>query len=187
MNFFEYQQTFEQILSNPQPSAPYDDEFYRTYTQLNESRMNRWLKTGVLLPELKALIHSIDRPMKWIVITEPWCGDAAHNIPFMDMMARENGLITLEFQLRDTEPFLINDYLTNGGKAIPILVMRDSDDNDLAVWGPRPVDCQALYHRLKSENAPKEVMMTEIQKWYNNDKGQQMQEEIYKLLTEIAG
>lgn len=45
--------------------------------------MNRWFKTGRLLDEMVTLIRQIDQPQHWIVITEPWCGDASHSIPFL--------------------------------------------------------------------------------------------------------
>ncbi|HKG07153.1 MAG TPA: thioredoxin family protein [Pedobacter sp.] len=183
MNFQEYQQQFVAILTDAAPAAPYDNPAYLDYTKLNWSRMNRWLKQGVLSDELKTVVSSISTPRHWIIITEPWCGDAAHIVPFLHMAAELNPLITVEYQLRDTEPFLINDYLTNGGKAIPKLIIRDEAGLDLANWGPRPAACQILYHRLTAEKADFETVKSELQKWYNNDKGRLIQEELVALIA----
>jgi hypothetical protein len=32
---------------------------------------------------------------------------------------------------------LIENYLTNGGKSIPIVIFLDEDFNEIAHWGPR--------------------------------------------------
>jgi hypothetical protein len=183
MTFNEYLATFESILSSTHPAAPYDQPDYFNYAKLNWSRMNRWLKQALPSEDIIETLAGIKEPQHWIVITEPWCGDAAHIIPFINMIAELNPLITIDYQLRDAEPFLINEHLTNGGKAIPKLVIRDATGHDIASWGPRPVDCQVLYIKLKAEHADFETMKTELQKWYNADRGIQIQEELNRLLT----
>jgi len=185
MTFNEYQQLFATILEDPNPAAPYDNPAYLEYTKLNWSRQQRWLKTGVLEDTLVQVVKEITTPQHWIVITEPWCGDAAHSVPFLHLISMLNPLITIDYQLRDSAPFLIQNYLTNGSKAIPKLVIRDASSEDLAVWGPRPVACQQLYTTLKAGNADAEHLKTELQKWYNADKGHSLQAELKALLTGI--
>ncbi len=51
------------------------------YAKLNWSRMNRWLKVGTLSDEIKETLSKVDTVQHWVVITEPWCGDAAHIAP----------------------------------------------------------------------------------------------------------
>lgn len=81
MDFIAYTAEFDRILNNPAPPAPYDKADYLNYTKLNASRMRRWLRKGVLSEELAKAIADIKTAQQWIVITEPWCGDAAHSIP----------------------------------------------------------------------------------------------------------
>lgn len=181
MKFQQYLALFEEILHSENPEAPYSDAHFMNYTKLNWSRMNRWFKTGGLLPEAKAKIEAIDQPQKWILITEPWCGDAAHIVPFIKMLADLNPLIELELELRDQEPFRINDYLTNGGKAIPKLIIQDASAKDLAVWGPRPKEAQELYASLKASEADFETVKITLQNWYNEHKGVEIQEELMRL------
>ncbi len=184
MTFQEYLNYFQSIIdkSNGEQAAPYDNTDYIEYTRMNWSRMNRWLKTGKLSAELSEYIKSIAEPQEWIVITEPWCGDAAHSVPFIHMLAGLNPLIRVEYELRDSEPLRINDYLTNGTKSIPKVIFRNASGADLAVWGPRPAGCQEVYSRLTAEKADFETVKTEIQKWYNADKGVEMQEEMLEKL-----
>lgn len=188
MTFREYQQYFENILqkTNEEQSAPYDNADYIDYTRLNWSRMNRWLKTGKISDELKAAVQNITSPQQWIIITEPWCGDAAHNIPFIEMAAAENPHITLSYELRDSQPFRINEYLTNGSKSIPKLIIKNNAGSDLATWGPRPAGCQKIYAELTAQQADFETVKTEIQKWYNADKGEELQKELTYVLYSYA-
>ncbi|UYW01920.1 thioredoxin family protein [Flavobacterium agricola] len=182
----EYIAYFKTIVDTPDTDqkAPYDNPEYLNYTKLNNSRMNRWLKTAELLPELKATVQKITQPQHWILITEPWCGDAAHNVPFIILAARENPLIQLSFEMRDAAPHRIEQYLTNGGKSIPKLIIKDAAGTDLAVWGPRPAACQAVYSELKAANASFDETVTAIQNWYNADKGLATQTELLATLKQ---
>lgn len=159
MTFKEYDFYFQTILETEDPEAPYDDEFYLNYTRLNYSRMKRWLKTGVLSAELKEVLHTLDQDLDFVIITEPWCGDAAHIVPFLELMAAETDRITTEYVLRDAEPFMINDYLTGTSKSIPKVVIRDENGKDLAVWGPRPKSCQTVYDFHKENKSDKETLL----------------------------
>ena len=182
MNFFEYQDLFTQILSSDNHSAPYDNPDYLNYTKLNESRQNRWMKKGIILEETKNAFSKIDTAQHWIIISEPWCGDAAHIVPFLVKLSELNPKITYEIQLRDSAPFIIENYLTNRAKAIPKLVIRDENRNDLAVWGPRPIEAQELFLELKLSNANSEQQKIALQNWYNTDEGVKIQQEICKII-----
>lgn len=187
MNFDEYLKYFESIVDTAavDQSEPYNNEDYFGYTKLNWSRMNRWLKTGVLNEEIKSTVQSISQKQNWIVITEPWCGDAAHIVPWFELLSRENNNITIKYELRDSEPFRINQYLTNGkSKSIPILIVKNEADEDLIVWGPRPDLCQNLYQKLIEEQADFETLKTALQKWYNDNKGSEIQKELNILLKQ---
>lgn len=184
MNFHDYQQQFEAILSGALTSGVYDDPHFVNYTKLNHSRMNRWLKKGELLAESKKVLATIQTPQKWILITEPWCGDAAHCVPFIVMMAKQNNLIFLEIQLRDTNSE-IDSYLTNGGKAIPKLIIRNDANEDLAIWGPRPEPCQNVFKAEKEKGAEMDALKVVLQEWYNGNHGVAIQEEICAILSTI--
>lgn len=183
MTYSEYTALFESILTTEIPSAPYDNADYLNYTKLNESRQRRWDKKGELSDETIELLSNIENAQHWIIISEPWCGDASHCVPFLVKMAEINPKITYDIQLRDSEPFLIEDYLTNGGKAIPKLIARDSDGNNLFVWGPRPEKAQELFLSLKEKNADFEELKIALQEWYNENKGVAIQKEIIQLVS----
>lgn len=182
MDFDAYLNYFKGIINHEVPPPPYNDPLYIEYTKLNWSRTNRWLKYGELNEELVQLIKKISNPQHWIIITEPWCGDAAHSVPFMHLLASQNAMIEISYELRDAPPHRIEQYLTNGSKSIPVLIVRSRQGDDLFRWGPRPAEAQALYLDLKARNADFEEEKIILQKWYNEDKGQMMQEEFLQLM-----
>lgn len=183
MTFQEYLDYFEQILASPDDYDPYGDEEYLNYTKLNWSRMNRWLKRFEPNDAIKSLIVSITEPQHWIVITEPWCGDAAHSVAQLYQIVKNSPNIDFEIQLRDKEPFLIEDYLINGSKSIPKLIIRNDVGHDKVIWGPRPQPLQDLYIQMKGERKPFLEINEVMQKWYNEDKGEELQRE---LLAELS-
>ena len=188
MNWTEYISLFEGIVSKENTNPPYDNADYLNYTVLNHSRQNRWLKRGAITPELKAQIESISESQEWILITEPWCGDAAHINPFVYLASQLNDKIDFKINLRDGEDSLIQNYLTNGtSMSIPILVVRDKNGTDLFSWGPRPTDAQAILARQKNEeDTSAEDKKIEFQGWYNKNKGVDIQNELLEKFKSLG-
>ena len=183
MTFQEYLDYFEQILASPEEYDPYGREEYLSYAKLNWSRMNRWLKRFEPSDATKSLIAGITEAQHWIVITEPWCGDAAHSVPQLYQIVKNNPNIDFEIQLRDKEPFLIEDYLTEGSKSIPKLIIRNDVGHDKVIWGPRPNKLQELFEQMKREGHEFGEMKEFMQKWYNEDKGEALQMDLLAQLS----
>ena len=181
MNWNEYMSKFDEILDGTNRNEPYDQKVYQEYVKLNQSRINRWLKKDIMTDEMKSVMASIDKPQKWVLITEPWCGDAAHSTPALYMISELSDKVELEIQLRDVDSE-IDNYLTNGGKAIPKLIVRDEDGNDLFTWGARPAACQEMVIGMKDMKLSSQDKTMRIQQWYNKNKGVTIQEEIAELL-----
>ncbi|WP_460685500.1 thioredoxin family protein [Niabella aquatica] len=184
MNWNEYLNYTHEIVNADVPPAPYDHPDYYHYTKMNEARMKRWIKTNPITPEAASLIKSIDQPQQWVVITEPWCGDAAHIVPIIYLMSTWNDKISFTLQLRDSASE-IDHYLTSGSKSIPILIVRDENGKDLFHWGPRPKKGQEMYLELAARKADFEEIKTAIQNYYNADKSLSTQKEIIALLSKV--
>ena len=183
MTISTYEAQFETILSGKYKLQPYDEEAFFNYTQLNERRLKRWYKTGKLLPELEQHILSLEEAQNWLLITEPWCGDAAHVQPFIAKLAQLNPNIQLSVQNRDAPGSEIDQYLTNGGRSIPKLIVRDAKGQDLFNWGPRPKPAQAIHlSHINNDTLSKEEKKIALQNWYNQDKGLTFQQELLDLL-----
>ncbi len=62
-----------------------------------------------------------DKNLRILVITEDWCGDAMVNVPILKHIAEEiNDEIKVVY--RDQNVELMDQYLTNGGRSIPIFI-----------------------------------------------------------------
>lgn len=183
MNYQEYNDLFEQIKEGNTTNLHYTDAL-NAYTILNKSRQERWIKKGELLPETIAFLKGIQETQKWVLITEPWCGDAAQVVPFIQLMAQQNPLIQLEIQLRDSDS-QIEQYLTNGSKSIPVLIVRNAHGEDLFHWGPRPSSATAIHLKNKDLDIPQEKKKVELQQWYNSNKGVEIQKEILQKFQSL--
>jgi len=153
------------------------------YTKLNIKRSERIEKTYAVSPVLNEMLMKIDKPQVWMAITEIWCGDSAQNLPYIAKMADVNPMISLKIVLRDQNPAIMEQYLTNGTRSIPILVSFDSDQNELFRWGPRPKEAAELVRKAKEEGKPKDKFIEELHLWYGRNKGKAIEEEFIALLS----
>lgn len=185
LDYPTYRSLIKSLLSENKTTGSNHSEAMLAYTKMNEQRMNRWDKKITLEAELSNEIAELHK-LNFLVITEAWCGDAAQNIPFIAKLAAENSKIDLRFVLRDEHPDLMDQYLTNGAKSIPILVMMDENFNDLARWGPRPEPVQHMVMEAKEKpNLDQPKFIESIHKWYAVDKNQTISNEFKKLLKSI--
>lgn len=84
-----------------------------------------------------------DKNLRILVITEDWCGDAMVNMPILLHIAKE---IDAEVKVvyRDKNLELMDQYLTNGGRSIPIFIFMNENYEEVGVWGPRAAALQKL-------------------------------------------
>ena len=152
------------------------------YTNMNVKRMNRWNKTWNPSPEVKSIIQKSTDKINFLIITEAWCGDAAHNIPMLAKLIESNTNWNLKFVWRDVDTSIIDAYLTNGSRSIPKLVAFNEDNDVLFTWGPRPEPLQDIYLDLRDKETPYPDINTTLQTWYNQDKGQHIEKEFITLI-----
>ncbi|MGJ7912413.1 thioredoxin family protein [Neobacillus sp. LXY-1] len=97
------------------------------------------------------------RELRVIVLTEDWCGDAMLNNPILFRIAEAAG-IEIRCLLRDQNLELMDQYLTNGtSRAIPIFIFIDQEGSEVAVWGPRAPEMQALVERERTNLPDREA------------------------------
>lgn len=180
LSYSEYKILISDLLERGESTTKGGDEALVPYSELNLRRMNRWDRTFKIDPALKEKITNASA-QTWIVLTEGWCGDAAHCVPIIQKIAELNEKIDLHLVLRDENEDLMNDFLTNGGKSIPKLIMYDPEKETVKnTWGPRPNGAAEIFNSLRGEDY--EVINVELQKWYNKDKGKSTAAEIVELL-----
>ena len=157
------------------------------YSELNESRMNRLEKTIQVAEEVKAKLENLDKKYIWLVLSEGWCGDAAQILPVIHKMDEVAENVTLKIALRDDNDALMQHFLTNGGKAIPKLIILDAETFEVvADWGPRPAGAKQLILDYKAAHGVvDEPAKIALQKWYLHDKGISIQHEIVEMHEQV--
>lgn len=156
------------------------------YTKMYMHRSDRWDRRGKLNTELKNKLKRVEREMIWLVINEGWCGDGAQTLPFINKMAAESDHIELKIILRDQNPEVMDQFLTNGARSVPKLIAIDKQNGEvLGTWGPRPVEANELYWEGKNDpETPNKVAVQDLHLWYAKDKGRSIQQEFLKLLDD---
>lgn len=182
MDYQTYRALVDQLLLEGKSTSEASYDLH--YTKMNVQRMNRVDKTVSLTDDLISTINQLKDNYKFLVITEGWCGDAAQIIPVFNKIATVSlGRIDLKFVLRDKNLPLIDAHLTNGGRAIPVLiVLNESADQVLATWAPRPQVLQDLLKKWKKETTEMPILAEKLHGWYAKDKTQSTQEELNDLL-----
>lgn len=184
ITYKEYIELVKTLVENESTTGLDKSEAMVNYTMLNDRRMKRWDKTVKVSDEAKRRLERFDKKVTWLVITESWCGDAAHVVPVINKIAELHSNIDLKLVLRDDNDELMNQFLTNGGRAIPKLIMLDKETNEvLGTYGPRPSEATKMVNDFKQSHGKLTPEFKEdLQRWYNSDKGQNTIENLLQLL-----
>ena len=106
-----------------------------------------------------------------LVIAEDWCGDASSTIPIVARFADTVPGMELRILRRDEHPELMDRYLTNGSRSIPIVIALDDGFRELGHWGPRPTTLQSWVLENRPV-VPKAELYPQVRKWYARDRGE---------------
>lgn len=185
MSYQDYRTLMSQLVEQESTTGNDKSEDMVNYTKLNDQRMKRWDKTIKVSESLKADFANSENKQTWLVITESWCGDAAHIVPVFNKLAELNENINFRVVLRDDNEALMNQFLTNGGKAIPKLIIIDEASNSVInSYGPRPTEATQLVLDYKAKHGLITPEFKEdLQQWYNKDKGQNVISDIMNLIA----
>lgn len=187
MTFMEYYRFTEQLANRKITNHTYSPE-QMEYIRLNFFRMKRVLRNLCIPPRYSDQMKNINRDWYWLVIAEPWCVDAANNLPVIAMLAAQNMKIDLRILLRDQHPGVIDQHLTNGARSIPKLICYDQHMVETGKWGPRPKELLDHINELKETSSlSKEELKRQTQIWYNLDIGTSFLKEFTGQLLEWQG
>ncbi len=184
LTYEEYNKRWIEELQNRNPenlSAEEKDLF--EYKKLNKQRSERIDKTYQPSEKIIKLTQALKGKQHWMINTEPWCGDSAQNLPYIKKIASLNPDIDFKIILRDSNPDIMDLYLTHGTKSIPKLVAFDEDGNELFIWGPRPKAAQELINQLKSEGIVKPELYEKLHLWYGRNRGKDIEDEFLNILS----
>ena len=183
LSYQEYRNLVTTLFTNGRVTGLEQLESLLHYTKLNEARMNRLDKTMKVVDDVKLKLINLDKKYTWLVISESWCGDAAQILPILNKMSEVTDNVNLRIVLRDENSDLMNQFLTNGSKSIPIVIILEENLKIINTFGPRPNAARKIVEEYKLKNGSiDETLKIELQKWYLADKGTSTQKEIVELM-----
>ena len=182
-SYREYRTLVSKLINEGKSTGKEQSADLLHYSELNEVRMNRLEKTLKIDTEVQKTLENLKSKQTWLVISEGWCGDAAQILPIIKLMSETSDNIELKIVLRDENEEIMNQFLTNGAKSIPKLIILNENLEVINHWGPRPEGAKNLIIDYKAKHGiVDEQAKIDLQKWYLEDKGISTMKEIVAML-----
>jgi hypothetical protein len=155
-----------------------------------ESKEHCALWTGVYrtarIPEwAKDTVARLGRRFRFVVLAEDWCGDASSTVPVLARWTEETGM-ELRVLRRDEHPEVMDAYLSNGARAIPIVIVLTEQMEEIGHWGSRPAALQAFVTGERSQGRTSRTYFPEVRRWYAQDKGESTLREVLEVMGRAA-
>jgi hypothetical protein len=133
--------------------------------------------------------------LRCLILMADWCGDVVRNVPVV-FRALENSGVPVEVLIMEEHLELMDQFLTMGGRSIPIVIFADTGGFVLGQWGPRPAHVQAVMKKFKQENPDRDAAdyqekiaaaRTEMGKQYGEGTGYQavIVKELRELISSL--
>lgn len=182
-SYQEYRSLIKELLTQNKSTGNNQSEEILNFSSLNDKRMDRLDKTIKLEEATQGKLEKIDKKYTWLLLSEGWCGDAAQNVPVINKMAEASDNIELRMVLRDENLNLMDEFLTGGGRAIPMMLVLDEDKNVISTWGSRPSEATKMVEEYKKEHGKIDAEFKKnLQIWYNKNKGKNLQQDLLEVL-----
>ena len=146
------------------------DEFVRA-CQVQYCGLWEGLYKLARIPEWALAAVPPEAHRKLLVIAEDWCGDASNTVPVLARLAGLLPGLQLKVIMRDKYPEVMDQYLTNGSRSIPIVIALDDSFREVGHWGPRPAELQAWVMANRTI-MPKTELYPKVRQWYARDRGE---------------
>lgn len=131
------------------------DAYLSQMTQRRE-QFDAGIAGAEITPDLRRVFGG--RSLRFLILTEDYCGDSAQFIPPVMRLARELENVDARIVLRDSRRELAAGYLRKDGyQPIPVFIILDEDGNELGTLLERPArmypEMAAETRRYALENA----------------------------------
>ncbi|MBE9918300.1 thioredoxin family protein [Paenibacillus donghaensis] len=94
--------------------------------------------------------------LRVLILAADWCGDVVRNVPVV-FRALETAEIPAEVLILEENFDVMDQFLTMGGRSVPVVIFTDTGGHVLGKWGPRPDHVQQIMVRFKQENPDREA------------------------------
>ncbi len=134
--------------------------------------------------------HASGRGVSLLAITEDWCWDAANTLPLLAKLSDQTDTLPIRVICRDEHLEVMDRYLTNGARAIPVVIALDAVFNEIGHWGPRPRELQA-WALANRALLSKEDFYAQMKRWMVRDRGSSVLREVLDIVearpTDVSG
>lgn len=127
-----------------------------------------------------AAFRTLPHGLRMLALNADWCIDSASTVPLLARLAEQVAGVELRLLERDAHLGVMDAYLTNGGRSIPLVILLDQDYTPQGHWGPRPGPLQAWVRANLAGTTPEE-RHKEQRRWYAKDRGATTLREILAL------
>jgi hypothetical protein len=119
-----------------------------------------------------------------LVISEDWCGDAFNTVPVMARLAEVLPTVQIRIVKRDENLELMDAFLTNGSRSIPLVIVLRPDFSVAGRWGPRPPELQEfVLSEKKAGVRPVDEIYRDVRRWYARDRGESTLRQLLDLMA----
>ena len=182
-----YRTLIKGLLVEGKSTGSEQSESLFNFSKLNDKRMDRLDKTLKISKETCDALNKLTDNFTLLVLAEGWCGDAAQILPVINKIADASIKIDLKIVCRDENDALMSQFLTNGGKAIPKVIIVNNKNEVLNAWGPRPSEATKMVNDYKAiHGGLDDNFKKDLQIWYNKDKGNNTQKDLLNILEPSA-
>lgn len=186
-SYLEYKSMILDLINEGKSTGVNQSDDLLNFSRLNDKRMKRLDKKTKLSEFSKENAQKIKKDFTWLVLTESWCGDAAQVLPVLNKFSEVNPKIDLKVVLRDDNEDLMGQFLTNGSKSIPKLIVIENNTNKVInSWGPRSKVATKMVVDYKDKHGKIDAeFKKDLQIWYNKDKGVNIEKDIVELIENM--
>jgi hypothetical protein len=186
MNYTAFRELVNRLLTEGKVTGNDQNKDLIPYTEMNNQRMNRLEKHYVVSDELKEKLESLQEDYTFLTITEGWCGDSAQIVPVIEKLADLSPRIRSFYILRDDNPEIMDQLLTNGARSIPITIcINNSTKNIIWKYGPRPAAGFDIVRKAKEAGKEMMEISEELHLWYARNKQMDIEKELLANISKM--
>jgi hypothetical protein len=115
--------------------------------------------------------------LKVVVVGADWCPDAQENVPIVAKLAAMCPFIELRIFDRDEDPDVMDHFLSDERRTIPVVAFLDAEHNEIGRWVERPMAAHAFIDQG----------MREVRRALRGRYREGFRDETLKELTEVVG
>jgi len=163
-----YRKRWQEGLERSRAGMSPTERKYFFYSKYNWERQQGGSERFHPSQDFRDAVAALPHGARLLYLTEDWCIDSAYSFPVVDSIPGLRDDIRLEIYIRDENLDLMDQYLTNGGRSVPKLVVKSRDGEDLCMWGPKAEKLVALRTKMQQEGAGGPAVVSATSDWYED-------------------